>query len=91
MDCQWWSSTPAREPQDGPIERSISMGKKIFCTLVIEIWDMNQARPSFLSDFFCTFLFKKNVETKRWHKMRKSKHKIVAYEISIFFVLISRF
>jgi hypothetical protein len=32
--------------------------------------------------FFCNFLVKKNVEPKRWHKMRNFKNHIVAYEIS---------
>jgi hypothetical protein len=38
--------------------------------------------------FLGTFLVKKNVEPKRWHKMKKFKRHIVAYEISDFFMLI---
>jgi hypothetical protein len=33
---------------------------------------------------FGTFLVKKNVEPKRWHKMKKFKRNIEAYEISDF-------
>jgi hypothetical protein len=55
--------------------------------LVIEIWDLNQARPTFSTVFFGTFLVKQNVETKRWHKTRKLKRQIVVYEISDFFML----
>jgi hypothetical protein len=55
--------------------------------LGIEIWDLNQARLTCLAVFFGTF-FVKNVEQKRWHKMKKLKRHIVAYEILDFFMLI---
>jgi hypothetical protein len=33
MDCQWWSSTPARGPQDGPnVLHGLSLSQsQIFC------------------------------------------------------------
>jgi hypothetical protein len=56
--------------------------------LGIEIWDLNQAR---LTVLFGTFLVKKNVEPKQWHKMTTFKRHFVAYEISNFFMLIWKF
>jgi hypothetical protein len=52
------------------------------------MWDLNQARLTCLTVFFGTFLVKKNVEPKQWHKMKKIKRHIVAYEISDFCMLI---
>jgi hypothetical protein len=54
---------------------------KIFWTLGIEMWDLNQSRLTCLAVFFGTFFVKKHVETKRWHQMNKFKRQIVAYEI----------
>jgi hypothetical protein len=41
--------------------------------------------------FLGTFLVKKNVETKLWHKMQKFKRQILAYEIWNFCMLIRSF
>jgi hypothetical protein len=48
----------------------------------------NQARLTWLTVFFGTFLVEKNVDLKQWHKMKKFKRHFVAYEISDFCVLI---
>jgi hypothetical protein len=48
-------------------------------------WDLNQTRLTCLTVFIGTFLVKKNVKPKRWHKMRKFKrHILIVYEISDF-------
>jgi hypothetical protein len=52
---------------------------------------LNQARLTCLIAFFGTFLVKKNVETKRCHKMKKFKRRIVAYETLDFFYLFTLF
>jgi hypothetical protein len=46
---------------------------EVFWTWGIEIWDLNQTRLTCLTVFFGTFLIKKNVETKRGHKMKKRR------------------
>jgi hypothetical protein len=56
--------------------------------LGIEIWDLNLAGVTCLTVFFGTFLVKKNVEPKQWHKMKKFKRHFVANEISDFVTLI---
>jgi hypothetical protein len=50
----------------------------------IEICDLNQARLTCLTVFFGTFLVKKNVEPKQWHKIKKFERHFVAYKISNF-------
>jgi hypothetical protein len=52
------------------------------------MWDLNQARLTCLTVFFGTFLVKKNVEPKKWHKMKKIKRHFVVYEFSDFFMLV---
>jgi hypothetical protein len=52
------------------------------------MWDLNQARLTCLTVFFGTFLVKKNVEPKQWHKMKKIKRHFVADKISGFFMLV---
>jgi hypothetical protein len=38
--------------------------------------------------FFGTFLVKKNMEPKQWHKMKKFKRHILAYKITNFYAIL---
>jgi hypothetical protein len=67
----------------------------ITCVLAQNILDFRHRNLGFepgTSDlfdrFFGTFLVKKTVEPKPWQKMKKFKRRIVAYEISVLFMLI---
>jgi hypothetical protein len=52
------------------------------------IWFLPLENMFFFVELFRHFFGLKNVEPKRWHKMKKFKRHIVAYEISDFFMLL---